>query len=236
MKIKIFFLILFSVLSVTSSIAQRKSKKLTITGLVTDANQNPVSGAMILVDNKSTNTVTNNKGYYKISIRRDTGLITAFTFDRGVGEAALLNGQTTINITLIGTTSSQNYIQDNNEDDKLVNAGYGSVDPKNLPLYVNSLDVSNDKYASYTNIYEVLRGTIPGVEVNGKSIRIQGASSFMLSTEPLFVVDGIVVSSIDDISPSLIRSIEVLKGSAASIYGSRSSSGVILIQLKGSSD
>jgi TonB-dependent SusC/RagA subfamily outer membrane receptor len=82
----------------------------------------------------------------------------------------------------------------------------------------------------------MIRGEVAGVQVNGKSIRIQGPSSFNLSTEPLFVVDGIVVTSIDEISPQMVKSIDILKGSAASIYGSRGSNGVILINLIGSPD
>lgn len=74
------------------------------------------------------------------------------------------------------------------------------------------------------------------MQVSGKSISIQGVSSFTLTDEPLFVVDGMVVSSIDDVQPLMVKSIEVLKGSAASIYGSRGANGVIMITLKGASD
>ena len=70
----------------------------------------------------------------------------------------------------------------------------------------------------------------PSVQVNGNKIVIRGVNSIN-STDPLFVVDGIVVSSIDDISPSMVKSIEILKGSETSIYGSRGANGVILITL-----
>jgi TonB-dependent SusC/RagA subfamily outer membrane receptor len=96
---------------------------------------------------------------------------------------------------------------------------------------VSKIDGTNPKYASYRTIYDMLRGEVPGVQVNGTSIKIQGASSLMLSTEPLFVVDGITVNSIDDIQPVTVKSIQVLKGSSASIYGSRGANGVILIDL-----
>jgi TonB-dependent SusC/RagA subfamily outer membrane receptor len=69
--------------------------------------------------------------------------------------------------------------------------------------------------------------------VNGNSIQIQGSSSFNLSTEPLFVVDGIVVESVENISPTMVENITVLKGASASIYGSRGANGVILITLIG---
>jgi len=61
----------------------------------------------------------------------------------------------------------------------------------------------------------MIAGKIPGVQVSGKSIQIQGVSSFNLSTEPLFVVDNMVVSSIDGINPNEVKSIEVLKGTSA---------------------
>jgi len=117
-----------------------------------------------------------------------------------------------------------------------VNIGYGSIDSKNLTTQVNKLDVSDNKYDSYPNIYEVLRGSVPGVQVTGKSIRIQGASSLMLSTEPLFVVNGMIVTSIDDIIPSQVKSIEVLKGASTAIYGSRGANGVIIIYMKDGSE
>ena len=82
----------------------------------------------------------------------------------------------------------------------------------------------------------MLRGEVPGVQVNGTSIRIQGASSLTLSTEPLFVVDGVTVNSIDHILPQMVKSIQVLKGSSAAIYGSRGANGVLLINLINAGD
>jgi TonB-dependent SusC/RagA subfamily outer membrane receptor len=78
----------------------------------------------------------------------------------------------------------------------------------------------------------MLRGEIPGVEVVGHSITIRGASTATMNTEPLFVVDGTPVMSIENILPQEVKSIDVLKGSAASIYGTRGTNGVILITLK----
>jgi len=82
----------------------------------------------------------------------------------------------------------------------------------------------------------MIRGEVPGVQVNGNQIVIRGQSSINLTNEPLFVVDGVVVSSIENISPRQVKSISILKGPDASIYGSRSAGGVLLIDLKGGSD
>jgi TonB-dependent SusC/RagA subfamily outer membrane receptor len=78
----------------------------------------------------------------------------------------------------------------------------------------------------------MIKGEVAGVEVIGTSIRIRGTSSLMSGTQPLLVVDGVTVNSIDNILPMMVKSIEVLKGSGAAIYGSRGANGVILITLK----
>jgi TonB-dependent SusC/RagA subfamily outer membrane receptor len=91
------------------------------------------------------------------------------------------------------------------------------------------IDGQDPKFASYQSIYDMIRGRFPGVEVSGKSIKIAGSSSLNVSTEPLFVVDGVIVNSIDDIPPLTVKSIEVLKGPDATVYGIRGSNGVIVI-------
>ena len=82
----------------------------------------------------------------------------------------------------------------------------------------------------------MIRGEVPGVQVVGTQILIRGMSSINSSNDPLLVVDGMPVSSIDNISPRQVKSISVLKGSDAAIYGTRAAGGVILIDLKGASD
>jgi TonB-dependent SusC/RagA subfamily outer membrane receptor len=121
----------------------------------------------------------------------------------------------------------------NQEGEERVDIGYGSVRRKDLTTPVNKLNIKNSRYANYSNIYDMLKGTVPGLQVSGTRITIQGTSSFNLSTEPLFIVDGMQTNSIGDISPSQVESVEVLKGSSASIYGSRGANGVILIKLIG---
>jgi TonB-dependent SusC/RagA subfamily outer membrane receptor len=81
----------------------------------------------------------------------------------------------------------------------------------------------------YQDIYDMIRGRVPGVEVSGKTIRIRGSNSLNVSSDPLFVVDGVIVKDIDYIAPETVKSIEVLKGPDASVYGTRGSNGVILI-------
>ena len=227
MKIKVAFLVLLSILYISGADGQNKNKKIVVTGLVTDVRQKPLVGAMVLID--GTNRTTNNNGIYKIRVWPDADSITIFTFTNGISTAAI-KGRTNINFILAGSPLSQQNAGNWQSDNKQVNIGYGYVDQKNLVNSVSTVDGKNHKYAAYKDIYEILKG-IAGVEVHGNSVLIRGQSSIIAGTEPLYIVDGVAVQDISGISPSLVESISVLKGSSASIYGSRGASGVVLITL-----
>lgn len=210
---------------------KKSEKKIIVSGLVKDALSRPVAGALILVDKKNTKIVTNDKGLYKVRVRPDADTITIITVNNGISEAAI-NRRTTINFTLAGSASSLQNYQDKPATDEVVNIGYGNAEQKNLSTLVQKKEGQSSKYAKYMNIYEILRDT-PGVTLNGSSINIRGQSSLLLCTDPLFVVDGIVVGTLVGISPLMVENITVLKGASTSIYGSRGANGVILIDLIG---
>ncbi len=95
----------------------------------------------------------------------------------------------------------------------------------------------NDKkvdFSMYSNIYDVLRGQISGVHIVGDRVIIRGGNTFSGSDEALFVVDGDIVSKFvfSSVPTSEIKNIKVLKGSEASIYGSRGGNGVVEVETK----
>ena len=206
----------------------QKSTKLTVSGTVTDADNRPVRDAMIMIDSKQTQVVTNDKGFYKIKIKSTVKTITVFSMQYGMADEPV-NGRTEINFRLKGR--GEPIPAAAQESDK-VNVGYGTVDRKSMTTNVGQIDGTNPKYDSYPNIYEMIKGEVAGVQVSGTKITIQGVTSINSGTDPLLVVDGMAVGSIADISPRIVKSIEVLKGPSASIYGSRGANGVILITLK----
>jgi TonB-dependent SusC/RagA subfamily outer membrane receptor len=222
------------VLPVSILSGQESSKKITISGIVTDKNQIPVEGATIFIDNKSTSKVTNSKGVYKVKVRSDSKSISVLTISGSLAELPI-NGKTEINFTLQNDVTAGTNTMKNDKGDEDVNIGYGTVKRKNLVTPVGKVDGTDRKYASYPNVYEMLRDQ-PGVQVVGTSIKIQGVSSLTSGTQPLFVVDGIITNSLDGVLPVTVKSIEVLKGTSASMYGSRGANGVILITLFSSSD
>ena len=119
-----------------------------------------------------------------------------------------------------------------------VNVGYGTTKRDNLTTAVSSVEVQERSMSSYGDIGEYLMGRVPGLVVtkSGSSYRFQirGATSVSgASTEPLILVDGVETTDIGGLNPHDIKSVEVLKDTAASaIYGSRASCGVILITTK----
>lgn len=214
-----------------SANAQKQNKKTMLTGYVTDNAGNPVQGAMILVDKKNTNILTDDKGFYRVKVKADSKVLTIFTLTSGSGEVEIA-GRPSVNVRLSGTVQNPSPVE---AKDEKVSIGYGSTERKNVNSQVNKVDAS-DKYSKYSTIYDMLRGAVPGVQVIGNSVTIQGASSGNSNSEPLIVVDGNIVQSVDDILPSEVKSVEVLKGASASIYGSRGQNGVLMIRLKGSAD
>lgn len=233
MKIRFLIIIAVSLLITLPSAAQKGDKKLRVTGKVVDANKTPVAGAVIVVDNIKTNIVTNARGAYRIKVSPSAYRIGISTIGNEVVQEAI-DGRTVIDFTL--ETAFTSVLERPSEPildtDEEVNVGYGTLKRRNLTHQVGRIDGRDQKYASYNSIYDMIRGEVAGVKVEGKKITIQGASSLILGTDPLLVVDGVPVNSIDDIMPQMVSSIDVLKGAAASIYGSRGANGVILISLK----
>jgi len=231
MKHKIIIILsIFLAVSLFAKVSgQESGRKITISGFVlvlTDGEYSPAADAIITLDGINTGVVTDKNGFYKIKVSPDNKKIGVFTYTDEIVEETI-NGRNNISFKLKNLAPNQ-IIQKAESGDEKINIGYQEEEKKNLTAPVGKIDGTKSKFASYSDIYQMIRGEVPGVQVVGKSIMIRSATTFQ-STEPMFVVDGVPVISIDNIAPPMVKSIEILKGSAASIYGSRGSNGVILI-------
>lgn len=205
MKKLLFVLITLFLFSLPQADAQ-KGKNVTISGRVVDGNNNPVAGAAIFIDNKKTEIVTDKKGSYRIKIKQGTEEILVLSILSGASEQKI-EGRTEINFVLSGEADGTAPAQESSK----------------------ALNIKDSAVPVFQDIYDMIRGRVAGVEVSGKSIKIRGSNSLNVSTEPLFVVDGVITEDIDGISPETVSKIEVLKGPDASVYGARGSNGVIII-------
>lgn len=119
------------------------------------------------------------------------------------------------------------------QDDTEVNVGYGTIKKGDLTQPVSSIQVKENEMSGYRDIYEYLEGRVAGVEVTyDKRIIIRGVNTINGTTDPLIMVDGHEMKDISSINPNDVKSIDVLKGSSAAIYGVRGANGVILITTK----
>lgn len=232
MKARILILIMIALVAVGQAEGQKREKLITVTGSVSDTTLSPIVGALIVVDGLDTGVTTGKNGTFKVKVRRDALSIGAYTTNLG-SAITLFEGQDKITLILDGTQVIQDFVPRWPEGDMEIDIGYGTTKKKNLTTDVGYIDAQDDANASYTNIYDMLRGKVPGVQVTGNKITIRGINSINSSTDPLFVVDGVVVNSIDHINPRQVKSITVLKGSDAAIYGSRGAGGVIMITMVG---
>ncbi len=117
------------------------------------------------------------------------------------------------------------------EENREIAVGYGYISEKDLSFGVSHMENKNDRFCSYSSIFDLISGQLSGVTVVGRDVYVRGGTnSFSLSTTALYVVDDQTTSSIAWIQPCQVKSINVLKDGNAAIYGSRGGNGVILIE------
>lgn len=194
---------------------QKSRKRIAVSGYVTDISGNPAQGVSIFIDGRKSNIATNSHGYYSIKVKPGTKTISAFSLFQGIHEVNY-EGQERVDFVLGG-----------NAEEKLQQE---AKDEMGTPVSTVNMDKA-DK-TMYSNIYQMIKGEVPGVNVSGTKITIRSSTSITQSTEPLFFLDDVMVDDIDGIPPEIVKSIEVLKGPATAIYGSRGANGVILIKTK----
>jgi TonB-linked SusC/RagA family outer membrane protein len=204
----------------------------TITGKVTDSETGePLIGTTIVVKGTNNGTLSNTEGIYSINVENPTAVL-SFSFVGYETYEIPVGDQTTINVTL---AESATQLED------VVVIGYGTVKKEDLTgsvAVVSSEDLNRTPAGTFT---EAIQGRAPGVLVasnTGKpgaetSIRIRGVGSINRSADPIYVIDGVITSSLNSINPADIGSLQVLKdASSAAIYGADGANGVIIITTK----
>ncbi len=240
----LFFILLFG-MSILVATAQ-----VTVTGKVTDASGQPMPGVNILIKGTHTGTITGMDGTYSIQAEsRDTLL---FRFIGYQTQEVHVGDRRVINVVL---QEQAKKLED------VVVVGYGTMRKSDITGATSSVRLEDDLTRQYGTVDQLLQGRAAGVQVisnegnpgMGISVRIRGTNSLRANNEPLYVVDGIIVTTAAEdatptadfndysenqnglmgINPKDIESIEVLKdASATAIYGSRGANGVILITTK----
>lgn len=219
-KIVVVFLLFCS-----QSYAQNK-----LTGKVVNSDNKPIANAKLFLDSINSNVKTNRRGEFEILVPEKINIINVYSPEYGL-LSSKYNNESVMNFMFLESDKTKKDQASKNDE---VSIGYSTIEKKDQVNKVENIDVKSDKNNSfYATIFDMIRGRLSGVSVSrDNKISIRGVSSIRNITDPLFVVDGSIVSSIDFISPANVKNISVLKGSDASIYGSRGANGVILINTK----
>jgi len=114
----------------------------------------------------------------------------------------------------------------------LYDIGYGTVSERDRTTATSTLAKNEASFSRYNNIFELIRGQFPGVEVVNEQIIIRGTTSFNLSSAALIVLDGVIVDYdvLKTVRVVEVKKIDVIKDGTAAIYGSRGANGVVLIE------
>ena len=211
----------------------------TVTGRVTDSTGNGLAGATITVKGTRTAVQSTANGSFTIKVPASATRLVISSVGYATTEMAATGN--TANIILAGSNTALN---------EVVVVGYGTVRKRDLTGSVTTVTAKDFQKGQITTPEQLIAGKIAGVQVtsnggapgSGSTIRIRGGSSLSASNDPLFVIDGVPLanggiagsaSPLSFINPNDIESMTVLKdASAAAIYGTRASNGVIIITTK----
>ena len=216
------------------------AQTISVSGVVTDETGETLPGVSISIQGTNQGTVSDIDGNYTIDVSSTGRLL--FSYVGYVPQTINVGGRTVINVVM-------------KEDSKLLEEvvviGYGTMKKTDLTGAVSSVKSEAIQKSIPTSIDQVLQGRAAGVQVQQNSgmpgattsIRIRGISSLNASTDPIYVIDGVVIEGgssggvatnpLNSINPSDIVSMDILKdASAAAIYGSRAGNGVIIITTK----
>lgn len=203
---------------------------LTVDGIVTDLNGETIIGATVIEKGRPENgVVTDIDGKFLLKVPPKSVLVISY-IGYNTQETRVNRRIHTYNIVLK---------EDNQILDEVVVVGYGTVKKSDLTGSVSTVGKRSFESQPVKSVSQILQGRTPGVEVTtssgmpgaGARVRVRGTTSINKSSDPLYVIDGIIsTSGLDGLNPQDIQSMEVLKdASSTAIYGSRGANGVILV-------
>ncbi len=228
---KIFVLVMFMFTVMTGY-----SQEITVSGNITELKTGePIPGATVIIKGTGQGTITDFDGNYSLTGVPSDGVL-QFSFVGMRPQEVEVGARTLINVQM--ETESIGL-------EEVVAIGYGTAKRKDITGSVASVKGEELTKIPVANVAQAMQGRLAGVNVisqDGRpgatmSVRIRGGNSITQSSEPLYVVDGIQVSNINDIPADNIESIDVLKDAASTaIYGARGANGVILVTTKGAKE
>lgn len=203
----------------------------TVKGKVTSATEGLLPGVNIVLQGTVQGTMTDANGNYSIAVPGPEAVL-LFSFISYTTQSVTVGTQTTIDVVLEPAVSSLT---------EVVVVGYGTQRRREVTSSIANVKSDEFNKGSVNNPVQLIQGKVAGLSIskpgsnpNGDfSIRLRGMSTIGANLGPLVVIDGVIGGDLNNVDPNDIESMSVLKdGSAAAIYGTRGSSGVILVTTK----
>lgn len=210
----------------TAAFAQK-----TVRGTVKDNLDVPLPGVSVTLKGTTNGTTTNAEGVFTLSVP-ESGAVLVFTYVGITPQEVEVGDQTVLSVKLELNTGKLN---------EVVVVGYGTQKRKEVTSAVATVNAEQFNKGNIGDVAQLLQGKVAGLSIarpggnpnGGFTIRLRGLSTLGANTSPLIVVDGQVGADINTVDPNDIASMDVLKDAAsAAIYGTRGSSGVIIITTK----
>lgn len=232
------------------------AQKRTVSGIVTDSKNEPLIGVNVTIKNASTTgTITDIDGKYSLEIPSGNSVL-VFSYIGYSTQEVKVSNQSVVDIVLKDDMQAL---------EEVVVVGYGTMKKSDLTGSVSSITSDNFKLGTDLTPQQLMQGAFSGVNISQNSgkpggsntIRVRGGTSITASNDPLYVIDGVPISTsagvnqsnigssttdffdqepinpLSNINPNDIESINILKdASATAIYGSRGANGVIMITTK----
>lgn len=203
----------------------------TLHGMVTDVEGTPIIGANILVKGQANGVISDIEGKFIITVSSPKDVLVVSYIGYDTVEITVGNKKQ-VNVRL---TESSNLLND------IVVIGYGSMKKGEITSAITNVKSEDFIQGVVKDATQLLQGKVAGLQMSnpsgdptaGVEINIRGVSTISASTAPLIVIDGIPGGNLNAIAPEDVETIDVLKdGSAAAIYGTRGTNGVIIITTK----
>ncbi len=228
------FVLLLFVIGSADAKPATPQEQVRINGAVKDEAGEPIVGATVFVkENSVIGAVVDEQGRYTLTVPVGTTLNASFL------------GFETLERKVVKGILHYDFIlkEESHKLDEVIVIGYGEVKKSDLTGSVSTVGARNFGDQPVKSVSDILQGRSSGVEVTTVSgmpgasakVRIRGTTSINKSSDPLYVIDGIISSSgLDGLNPQDIQSMEILKdASSTAVYGSRGANGVVLVTTKG---
>lgn len=226
-----FAIVLFLSLFISNELSAQNGA--TVSGVIKDDTGFPVPGVNIVERGTKNFASTDMDGKYSMKLTSDKPVL-VITYVGFEAQTITVGGKSVINVALKANLESLDEV-------KVVSFGYGTIKKENLLGSVASIGAKELSKIPVTNVAEAMAGRLAGVSVQSVDgapgsdimIRVRGGGSITQDNSPLYVVDGFIVSNINDIPPGDILNIDILKDAATTaIYGAQGANGVVIITTK----